>query len=550
MAELAELTEFVTAQADEVLADGATAGWASARLLDGLGSIGHGFSAPISQAVRTAVDSGPGICAWPDVQHTYRRDDAGLLLGVYAFSENYCDTGIGSVAHLGSIVIPALLIAAQDRPVSGRDALAAIAVGYNVMEYLGATINGGRPRMASQLKGFRPTASAGPAAAVAVLARLSGLSAAQCQQALALACGQGGGLRRSPIGTATAIRIQSGEAVRRAVQTLRLSRAGIAAHPDILRAPGGFFAAYGDGELGQPEFPRAGRSGSVATASVKLDCTPHTLVTMLDAVRELVRGADGAQGAIDAIDVWVPAQHHTISGDLKPVPRTFPEGASHAPFCVALAAATGRFLYPSVIEDGLSDSRATALTQRVRVRVDDQLTELFDRDPSSWPARVRIRWQSGAESGLELVRPASAGWSAADTLTAVADKVAALANDKAGSAAMLRDRFSAVSSWPDVWAQLRNEPLTSVRRARSLRPGGRRRHRDRRHPRNRPRGGRPAHRRGRAGAVHRGERNHRRGAARVDGPARFFRRRRAARHAGRGRGAPPSRNGRGRVRGD
>ena len=491
MAELEELTEFVTAPADEVLADGATAAWASARLLDGLGSIGHGFSAPISRAVRTAVDSGPGISAWPDVCQTYRHDDAGLLLGVYAFSENYCDTGIGSVAHLGSIVIPALLIAAQDRPVSGRDALAAIAVGYNVMEYLGATINGGRPRMASQLKGFRPTASAGPAAAVAVLARLSGLPPAQCQQALALACSQGGGLRRSPIGPAAAIRVQSGEAVRRAVQTLRLSRAGISAHPDILRAPGGFFAAYGDGELGRPELPRAGRSGFVATASVKLDCTPHTLVTLLDAVRELIRGADGAPGAID---VWVPAQHHTISGDPKPVPRTFPDGASHVPFCVALAAVTGRFLYPSVIEDGLSDSRATALTERVSVRVDDQLTELFDRDPSSWPARVRIAWRSGAESELELVRPASAGWNAADTLTAVANKVAALANGEAGSAAALRDRFSGVSSWPDVWAQLRSDPLTTVRHARSLRPGGRGRHRDRRHPRDRPRSGRPAHR--------------------------------------------------------
>jgi 2-methylcitrate dehydratase PrpD len=414
-------------------------------LLDGLGSIGHGFSAPISQAVRTAVDAGPGISAWPDVRQTYRRDDAGLLLGVYAFSENYCDTGIGSVAHLGSIVIPALLIAAQDRPVSGRDGLAAIAVGYNVMEYLGATINGGRPRMASQLKGFRPTASAGPAAAVAVLARLSGLSPAQCQQAIALACSQGGGLRRSPIDPAAAIRVQSGEAVRRAVQTLRLSRAGIAAHPDILRAPGGFFAAYGDRELGRPELPRAGRSGFVATASVKLDRTPHTLVTLLDAVRELIRGADGAPGWIDTIDVWVPAQHHTISGDLKPVPRTFPDGAGHVPFCVALAAVTGRFLYPSVIEDGLSDSRATALAERVSVRVDDQLTALFDRDPSSWPARVRIGWRSGAESELELVRPASAGWDAADTLMAVADKVAALANDVADASGNLASRVNTVA---------------------------------------------------------------------------------------------------------
>lgn len=462
MIEIAELAEFVTAPAEEVLADPATAVWASARLLDGLGNIAHGFSAPISQVVRTAMDPGAGIAAWPDLGRAYRQDDAGLLLGVYAFSENYCDTGLGSVAHPGSIVVPALLIAAQQRSVSGRDSLAAITVGYNVMEYLGATVNGGRPRMASQLKGFRPTASAGPVAAVAVLARLAGLSAAESAQALALACGQGGGLRRSPVGPATAIRIQSGEAVRRAVQTLRLSQAGIAAAPDVLCGPGGFFSAYGAGELGQPELPRTGASGFVASASVKLDCTPHTLVTMLDAVRELAAAPGNDRTTIDRIDVWVPAQHYAISGDQKPTPRTFPEGASHVPFCLALAAVTGRFLYPSVVEEGLRDPRAITLADRVRVRIDDELTATFDGDPASWPARVRIAWQSGAPSELEMPSPASARWNAETTFAAIADKVSAINHGRAGTAAALHARFSAVSTWPDLWKCVSDDPLTAV----------------------------------------------------------------------------------------
>jgi 2-methylcitrate dehydratase PrpD len=378
---------------------------------------------------------------------------------VYAFSENYCDTGLGSVAHLGSIVIPALLIAAQQRVVTGRDALAAIAVGYNVMEYLGATVNGGRPRMASQLKGFRPTASAGPVAAVAVLARLAGLSPEECRQALALGCSQGGGLRRSPIAPTAAIRIQSGEAVRRAVQTLRLSRAGIAAHPDMLRAAGGFFAAYGDGEPGRVPVPRTGADGFLASASMKLDCTPHTLVTMLDAVRTLTAGP----GTVAAIEVWVPAQHHAISGDAKPLPRTFPEGASHAPFCLALAAIQHTYLYPAVVARGLRDPQVLDLAKRVSVSVDDQLTSLFDRDPSSWPARVRIRRCNGAAAELELLRPGTADWSAQDALDAAAAKVVAILGDRAGPAAALAARYAAAAGWPDLWAGLVADPLTSAR---------------------------------------------------------------------------------------
>jgi 2-methylcitrate dehydratase PrpD len=462
VAELRALAEFVTAPTAQVLADPSTTVWAIARLLDGLGNIRHGSVAPISRAVRTAVDPGPGIAAWPELSVTYRSDDAGLLLGVYAFSENYCDTGLGSVAHLGSIVIPALLIAAQERIVSGRDALAAIAVGYNVMEYLGATVNGGRPRMASQLKGFRPTASAGPVAGVAVLGRLAGLTASECRQALALACSQGGGLRRSPIAPAAAIRLQSGEAVRRAVQSLRLSCAGIVAHPDMLRAPGGFFAAYGAGDLGDVPIPRTGTSGFLAAASMKLDCTPHTLVTMLDAVRKLVAEPGADPAGISAVRVWVPAQHHTISGEVKPVPRSFPEAASHAPFCVALAAVRNCHLYPAVLEQGLRDARAVALTGQVTVTVDDRLTSIFDCDPSSWPARVRIEWRSGAASELELLRPETAEWSPESALAAAAEKVSAIIGPQAGSAAELMARFSSAGTWPDVWAGICADALTST----------------------------------------------------------------------------------------
>jgi 2-methylcitrate dehydratase PrpD len=461
--ELRALAAYVAAPTADVLAGPATALWASARLLDSLGNISHGSAAPISAAVRTAVDpaDGKGIAAWPDLDGAYRPDDAGLLLGVYAISENYCDTGLGSVAHPGSIVIPALLIAAQERVVTGRDALAAVAVGYNVMEYLGATVNGGRPRMASQLKGFRPTASAGPVAAIAVLARLAGLSPEECHQALALGCSQGGGLRRSPIAPTAAIRIQSGEAVRRAVQTLRLSRAGIAAHPDMLRAPGGFFAAYGNGELGHVQVPRAGTDGFLASASMKLDCTPHTLVTALDAVRKLA----AHPGKIAAIEVWVPAQHHAISGDAKPLPRTFPEGANHAPFCLALAAIQHAYLYPAVVTQGLFDPRVRALAERVSVTVDDRLTSVFDRDPSSWPARTRIQWHNGATSELELLRPETADWSAHDALDAAAAKVAAILGDQAGTTADLAGRYATAESWLDLWAGLCADPLTRARLA-------------------------------------------------------------------------------------
>ncbi len=227
----------------------------------------------------------------------------------------------------------------------------------------------------------------------------------------------------------------------------------------MLRAPGGFFAAYGNGQLGRVRLPRTGTDGFLASASMKLDCTPHTLVTVLDAVRELA----AKPGEIAAIEVWVPAQHHAISGDAKPLPRTFPEGANHASFCVALAAIQHTYLYPAVVTQGLHDPRVRALAERVSVTVDDRLTSVFDRDPLSWPARIRIQWRDGATSELELLRPGTADWSAHDALDAAAAKVAAILGDQAGAAADLAARYAATESWLDLWADLCADPLTRAR---------------------------------------------------------------------------------------
>lgn len=452
--ELEDLARYATAPTDDVLAVPETATWAAARLLDGLGNIAHGFDTEVSNLARgVAPDhSGHTVAAWPVTQPRYREDDAGFLLGVYAFSENYCDTGLASVAHLGSIVIPAALLAAQRRKVSGRDLLAAIAVGYNVMEYVGATLNGGKPRMSHQIRGFRPTPSAGPLAAVAVMARLSGTSAQECGRAMALACSQGGGLRPSPDSPVGAIRIQSGEALRRAVQTLWLAGAGIAVDSSITRRPGGFFPAYAAGELLDVELPQVGAERDfLATASMKLDCTPHTLATMLDATRALAARHHSRLHDISTLTVMVPAQHYVISGGTKPGPSTFAEAAGHVPFCVALALLRRGYLYPDVLESGLTDAAVRRLTSRISVRVDDELTTVFDSDPTSWPAVVEIEFCSGARDRLEMRAPETSQWTANQALQVAGEKVIAMLGRRAGSADEVISYFSHAPTWTDSW---------------------------------------------------------------------------------------------------
>lgn len=462
VAELTALAEYATAPDDALLAAPDQGRWAGARLLDGLAVLAHGTRTPVAEAVRTTVPDGTGeLAAWPDVASRRRADDTAFLLGVAAFAENYADTGLGSVAHVNSIVVPALLVAAQRRPLTGREALAALVVGYNVMEWAGGTLNGGRPRMAHQLRGFRPTPSAGPLAAVAVLARVAGCTTAETANAIGLACSQGGGLRPSTASPTAAIRIQSGEALRRAVHTLDLARAGIVTHPGILRCPGGYFPAYEFAEPGPYPVPVAGEPGDLMTrVSMKLECTPHTLVTMLDAARAAAarRGAEG----IEAVTVRVPAQHNVISGGDKRHPGSFAEAVGHVPYCIALAMRTGSHLYPQVILDGLADAGVRALTGRVRLVVEERLTALFDDDPGSWPAIVEVGWTGGARERVELRAPETVGWTADDALHHAAVKAVALLGSGVGTPDELAAEFGRAADWPDLWAAVRGHSLAGA----------------------------------------------------------------------------------------
>jgi 2-methylcitrate dehydratase PrpD len=238
------------------------------------------------------------------------------------------------------------------------------------------------------------------------------------------------------------------------VQAFNLAEAGIDSHLGVLDVEGGFFSAYSAGPLLEIDVPRSASNGALQTASIKLDCTPHTLMTLLDATRRLAKASSRPVEEITEIEVIVPRQHGIISNPKGIVPSTWSAATSHIPYCVAVAYLTKSYLYPATIEECLQDSRVAALADLVSVCVDDRLTELFDNDPSSWPARVVIRWEDGLEQRADLVRPESSTWSAGETLAEAARKASRILRGDLSHAREYETRVENVRSWPDAWQGL------------------------------------------------------------------------------------------------
>lgn len=325
-----------------------------------------------------------------------RPDDDAFLYGSYAFSENYGDTSLRSVAHPNTVVVPALLSAARARPVPGERILSALVVGYQVMEFLARSLNNGSPRMGHQIRGFRPSASTGAVGAAAAIAHAWGLPSETAQAAIEIACNYGGGLRRHGPGPTSSIRVHSGESARGGMTAVLLASSGLLGEQSMIEGDGGFLPAYMADQLDEgAEIYLTTDFWAIDDVAFKLHSTAHTLHTALDCILDLVELGLRPQ-QIQAIEISVPAQHATISASTPyQPPSTAAEASGSYPFCAGVAAVTGDYVWPEQLHAYLGTEEVERIAAATRVIVDGRQTEIFDRDPGTWPASVLVRSETG-----------------------------------------------------------------------------------------------------------------------------------------------------------
>src|SRR6185503_79269 len=114
--------------------------------------------------------------------------DAALANGTLSHGLVRDDMHVGSVSHLGTVLVPTLLALVGTTKASGKDFLTALVAGYEVGGKVGRMIMD-----VEVSKIFRPTGTVGPIAAAAAGAKLLGLTPEQTTAALALAANTAAG---------------------------------------------------------------------------------------------------------------------------------------------------------------------------------------------------------------------------------------------------------------------------------------------------------------------------------------------------------------------
>ena len=146
--------------------------------------------------------------------------------------------------HVGVVVLPAALAAAEHTGADGEALLVGIVAGYETALRIGR----GHAAAASR-QGFRTTPLYGVIGAAAAAARLHGLPTERTADALALAANLAGGLREFAVAGTDEYVLQAGSAARSGLTAAWSAAEGMRGAPTILEGPAGFLRAYG-GEAG------------------------------------------------------------------------------------------------------------------------------------------------------------------------------------------------------------------------------------------------------------------------------------------------------------
>ena len=333
-------------------------------------------------------------------------------------------------------------------------------IGYETMEVLAREVNGRPPKMALQRRGFRPTPVCGPFGLAAAVCRVRGLSTEVTANALAIACNHAAGLRRTGGGDTSAIRIQSGTAVRLGLAAVELAVLGVRGDQEALEGAGGFLSAFGADERAVSTIAErirrgAGGDWAVDATAVKLHCTPQILATALDCVLILQREHRLEPEDVRTVHITLPQAHLAVTMAQEPRPSSVTAASGNVGFCAAAVLCSGDFLWPATLTGCLDDPAVAELATRVVLSSSDELTSDFESGASAWPARAEIEHAGGTVS-LRMDAPIGSDLDDPASVAAVREKAAALVDPSSSAldGGALAACVEAIAEAPDFWTAL------------------------------------------------------------------------------------------------
>jgi 2-methylcitrate dehydratase PrpD len=329
----------------------------------------------------------------------YPATGAALLNGTLAHALDFDDTHLPSVLHPSAAVVPAALAAAEGSGASGRDLLAAVAAGDELVVRVGMA--GYDPDLGNSIffeKGLHATSIAGTMGAALASAMVYGLEEEEIGHAVAISASMGAGIIEANRTGGTVKRVHCGWAAHAGITASELAAHGLTGPPTVFEGRFGFLRAYLDDRADVGALTRGlGEEWELTRTFFKPYPANHFTHAGIDAAISLrEEGLDIEE--VEEIELGVAAAVlRTIAQpeEEKARPKTGYAAQFSGPFTVATALAGGGGLGVSLddfTDEAVKDPVKLDLASRVRCIADAECDRIF---PSQFPAVLRVRLKSG-----------------------------------------------------------------------------------------------------------------------------------------------------------
>ncbi|MCR6672613.1 MmgE/PrpD family protein [Devosia ginsengisoli] len=352
-------------------------------LVDAVACAWFGSRFEWSQAVVSAVERPAGAVTVPGMDITTDAATAALLSGVFAHAfelDSLRKPGAG--VHPGATVALPALAVAQSLGSSGRELLAAIVAGIEVMFRIGAaTLH------TAEKRGFHAPGITGVFGSAVAAGRLMGLSSRQMAHCLGIAASMSGGLLRfAASGDGGMVkRLHLGRAAQNGVIAARLAAAGYEGPSAVIEGPGGVLETFC--ETSRPELLDAGLGSryEIETLCIKryaCHVTAQAPIQMLSDWR-----ASSAFGPADIAGIELDVAPKLASHHAERHPADMALAQYSVPFMLAFSAYIDLDDPGSLTDAAIRAPRVHALADRIRMTADPAL--------KGWSTRMRVTLTDG-----------------------------------------------------------------------------------------------------------------------------------------------------------
>lgn len=371
---------------------------AKRHILDTFGATLAGADSEVAKQARRVLEGETGHTRVWGTQVRVGAAQAAMLNGVAAHALELDDTG--GCDHSGAVVLPAVMAAVSmaARPVSGREFITAVVIGYEVGRRVLEACGG---YSAHNGAGWHSTATCGVFGAAAASARILGLNAEQLRSALGIAGSFSGGLWAFIHDGSQSKKLHSGRAAEGGLLAARFAQQSITGPAQLFDDVWGGFLKTLAVETAQPEALDAdlGNVWKLARCSIKPYASCRGTHSAIDALGLLLEQLEVDADQVEDIQVSLCGFLRDMCGGQDV--STLAAAQMSLPYALAARLVHGHCRLEAYDDEQRSDPQIGQWLSRIRLEVDSQLSE--DGEPV-----VSVRTLDGRQASLCVDPPLGA----------------------------------------------------------------------------------------------------------------------------------------------